>query len=148
MLVGALRGAASAMVERTRSRIGTLNGVKAAGKQAAQMRVARGLAAADVAETLMRDYLARYMAGLPERNELFERATMKLKAAWITDHCRNAINDLVRGFGGDGFRDESPLQRHFRDINMLAVHGFLDIDTATETYGRMILGLAPDDPLL
>ena len=37
------------------------------------------------------------------------------------------VNDLARGFGGDGFCAQSPLQRYFRDINMLAVHALLDI---------------------
>ena len=73
---------------------------------------------------------------------------MKLKAAFITDLCRDGINDIVRGIGGDGFRDASPLQRYFRDVNMLAVHAFLDIDTAAESYGRMTLGLPPDDMLI
>ena len=148
VLVGGLRGAAEAFVERVRHRAGTISGVKAAGSQAAQMRLARGLAAADAAEILMNDYLDRYSARRPERNELSERTLMKLKAAYLTDLCRNAVNDLARGFGGDGFRDDSPLQRYFRDLNMLAVHAFLDIDTAAETYGRMVLGLPLEDRMV
>lgn len=148
VLVGALRGAAAAFTGRTRERQGTITGVKAANRQAAQMRLGRGLAAADAAETLLDAYLERYMQVRSEQNDIADRAAMKLKAAFITDLCRNAINDLARGFGGDGFREQSPLQRYFRDINMLAVHAFLDIDTAAETSGRLTLGLTPDDPLL
>ncbi len=148
VLVGSLRGAAMAFVERTRVRQGTISGVRAAAKQAAQMRLARGLAAADAAETLLDAYVGRYMTVRSEQLDLTDRAAMKLKAAYITDLCRNAVNDLARGFGGDGFRDQSPLQRYFRDINMLAVHAFLDIDTAAETFGRLTLGLPAEDPLL
>ena len=148
VLVGALRGAAEAFTIRTRDRQGTLTGVKAANRQAAQMRLGRGLAAADAAETLLAAYLERYMRVRDEQNHITDRAAMKLKAAFITDLCRNAINDLARGFGGDGFREQSPLQRYFRDINMLAVHAFLDIDTAAETSGRLTLGLAADDAML
>jgi 3-hydroxy-9,10-secoandrosta-1,3,5(10)-triene-9,17-dione monooxygenase len=148
VLVGALRGAALAFTDRTRVRQGTLSGVKAANRQAAQMRLGRGLAAADAAETLLEAYLERFMRVREEQNEITDRAAMKLKAAFITDLCRNAINDLARGFGGDGFREQSPLQRYFRDINMLAVHAFLDIDTATETYGRLTLALSADDAML
>ncbi len=148
VLVGALRGAAEAFTVRTRDRQGTLTGVKAANRQAAQMRLGRGLAAADAAETLLAAYLERYMRVRDEQNHITDRAAMKLKAAFITDLCRNAINDLARGFGGDGFREQSPLQRYFRDINMLAVHAFLDIDTAAETSGRLTLGLAADDAML
>lgn len=148
VLVGALRGAAQAMVARTHERHATFTGANAANRQAAQMRLGRGLASADAAETLLEAYLERYMSERAQQTELADRATMKLKAAFITDLCRNAINDLARGFGGDGFREQSPLQRYFRDINMLAVHAFLDIDTAAESAGRLALGLAVEDPLL
>lgn len=148
VLVGALRGAASAMVERTLGRRGTLNGVRFAERQLPQARVGRGLAAADAAEDLLAAYLARFENSGPEAGELPARAAMKLRGAFITDFCRNALNDLARGFGGDGFREASPLQRYFRDVNMLAVHAFLDIDTAAESAGRLALGLTPDDPVL
>ena len=148
VLVGALRGAANAFVERVKTRQGTISGLKASGKPATQMRLARGLAAATAAETLLDDYLARFMRERSTQNDLMDRADMKLRAALLTDFCRNALNDLARGFGADGFREESPLQRYFRDVNMLAVHAFLDIDTAAETFGRLTLGLPAEDLLL
>jgi 3-hydroxy-9,10-secoandrosta-1,3,5(10)-triene-9,17-dione monooxygenase len=148
VLVGSMRGAADAFAQRTRERQGTISGIKAAGKQATQMRLARAIACADAAETLLDDYLVRFLARLPTRNDPIERSAMKLKAAFVTDLCRAGVNDIARGIGGDGFRDHCPLQRYFRDINMLAVHAFLDIDTAAETYGRLVLGQAIDDPIL
>lgn len=148
VLVGAMRGAANALLRRTQERQGTISGVRAAGKQAAQMRLARALARAEAAETLLDAYLQLFMTDRPEQAELADRCAMKLKAAFIADLCRDGINDIVRGIGGDGFRDASPLQRYFRDVNMLAVHAFLDIDTAAESYGRMVLGLPPEDMLI
>lgn len=138
----------AAFTLRTLERQATFTGAKAANRQAAQMRLGRGIAAADAAQTLLEAYLERYMSVRAEQNELSDRAAMKMKASFITDLCRNAINDLARGFGGDGFREQSPLQRYFRDINMLAVHAFLDIDTAAETAGCLALSLPADDPLL
>jgi len=73
---------------------------------------------------------------------------MKMRAAYIVDMCRNEVNELARGFGGDGFRSKSPLQRYFRDVNTLAVHAFIDIDTAAESFGRLSLGQSTDDPLI
>ena len=73
---------------------------------------------------------------------------MKLKGSCITDLCRNGVNDIAKGIGGDGFRDHSSLQRYFRDINVLAVHAFLDIDTAAQTAGCMRLGLPIEDLLV
>lgn len=66
----------------------------------------------------------------------------------MTDLCRNALNDIVRGIGGDGFRTASPIQRFHRDLGVLAVHAFLDIDTASETTGRFTLDLPVADPLI
>ncbi|WP_228001438.1 acyl-CoA dehydrogenase family protein [Nocardia australiensis] len=148
VVVGAMRGAAEAFVERTKARQGTLSQEKASGKQAAQMRLGRALAAADTAETLLHSFFERLTSERPERAEPFDRAEMKLKAAFITDLCRNSLNDIVRGIGGDGFRTSSPIQRFHRDLNVLGVHAFLDIDTAAETMGRFTLDLPVSDPLL
>jgi 3-hydroxy-9,10-secoandrosta-1,3,5(10)-triene-9,17-dione monooxygenase len=148
-VVGQFRGAVTAFTERTRQRQGTISQVKASGKQAAQQRLGRAIAAADAAEALLDDYLRRFLAQRPEQYEPSDRAAMKLRAAHIVDLCRNSINDIVRGIGGDGFRDHSPLQRFFRDINVLALHAFLDIDNASETAGRLALDLPVEgDPLI
>jgi 3-hydroxy-9,10-secoandrosta-1,3,5(10)-triene-9,17-dione monooxygenase len=148
VVVGQLRGAVTAFADRTRERHGTISGARAADGQVAQQRLGRAIAAADAAETLLDAYLRRLMTHREDRYELADRASMKLKVAQIVDLCRTAMNDMVRGIGGDGFREHSPLQRYFRDINLLALHAFLDIDTAAESTGRLELGLPVHDPLL
>jgi len=148
VVVGQMRGAVTAFTERTRTRQGTISQVKAAGRQAAQQRLGRAVAVADAAEALLDQYVGRLLSSGPERYELADRAAMKLKAAYIVELCRTGLNDMVRGFGGDGFRDHSPLQRYFRDVNTLAVHAFLDLDTATETVGRQVLDVPIEDPLI
>ena len=148
VLVGALRGAAESFLERVHGRQGTISGQRASAKPASQMRLARGLAAADAAEVLLRAYLARFESDEPDQNTVASRVAMKLQASFLSDFCRNAVNELARGFGADGFRDASPLQRYFRDLNMLAVHAFLAIETAAETAGRLALGLQPEDPII
>jgi 3-hydroxy-9,10-secoandrosta-1,3,5(10)-triene-9,17-dione monooxygenase len=148
VVVGQLRGAVTAFTERTRERQGTISHARAAGSQAAQQRLGRAIAAADSAETLLEAYLDRLLRHRAEQYEPADRALMKLKAAHIVDLCRNAMNDIVRGIGGDGFRERSPLQRYFRDINVLALHAFLDIDTASESFGRIALDVPVEDPLI
>jgi 3-hydroxy-9,10-secoandrosta-1,3,5(10)-triene-9,17-dione monooxygenase len=148
VVVGAMRGAADSFVQRTRDRQGTISREKASGKQAAQMRLGRALACAEAAETLLAAYIDRATSNRPEQSDPRDRAEMKLRVAYIVDMCRNGMNDIVRGIGADGFRNSSPLQRFYRDINLLAVHAFLDIDTASETSGRFTLGLPPTDPLV
>lgn len=148
VVVGAMRGATQAFVERTITRQGTLSQEKASGKQATQIRLGRALAAADTAETLLTAFFDRLTARRPEQNDPRDRADMKLRASYLTDLCRNAVNEIARGIGGDGFRSSSPVQRFHRDLSVLAVHAFLDIDTAAETAGRFTLDLPVADPLL
>jgi 3-hydroxy-9,10-secoandrosta-1,3,5(10)-triene-9,17-dione monooxygenase len=147
VVVGIMRGATTAFEARVRERQGTISGAKATGKQATQMRLGRALATADAAETLLRDLMGALKPHEGQRDRVYRNA-MKMKGAYITDLCRNGVNDIAKGIGGDGFRDHSPLQRYFRDINVLAVHAFLDIDTAAETTGCLRLGLPTDDPLI
>lgn len=114
----------------------------------AQIRLGRTLAAANAAETLLSAFFDRLTAVRPEKADPRDRAETKLTAAFITDLCRNTLNDVVRGIGGDGYRTDSPIQRFHRDLDVLSVHAFLDIDTASETAGRFALGLPITDPLV
>ena len=147
VVTGILRGATSAFEARVRERQGTISGAKAAAQQATQMRLGRALANADAAETLMEHLIAALKPHPGQRDPVW-RSTMKLRGSHITDLCRNGVNDIAKGIGGDGFRDHSPLQRYFRDINVLAVHAFLDIETAAQTSGCLRLGLPVEDPLI
>lgn len=148
VVVGALRGAAESFGLRTAQRQGTLSLEKAAGKQAAQIRLGRAIASADAAETLLQAYIDRLLARRPGYTEPADRAEMKLKGAYISNLCRDAMNEIARGIGGDGFRDQSPLQRFFRDINVMSVHAFLDLDNAAENIGRNTLGLPSVDRVI
>lgn len=75
------------------------------------------------------------------------RAEMKVRAAMITDYCSSGINELVLAAGANAFRLASPLQRFFRDMNMLRVHAYLELDSACETHGRVLQGLPPQTPV-
>lgn len=148
VVVGGLRGAADALLARTHKRQGNFSGVKASARQAPQMRLGRALAAASAAETLLKDMMSVFDRPLVEQHKLESRINVRLNAGFIADFCRNAVNDIARGIGADGFRDSSSLQMYFRDLNMLAVHAFLDIDNVTETAGRHALGMQLEDPLV
>ncbi len=49
--------------------------------------------------------------------------------------------------GTSGFRTGSPLERHFRDIQVLKHHA-LAAESRYETVGQVYLGLPPDLPVL
>lgn len=148
VVVGTHRGAVNALRDRVKSRMGTLSGAKAAEKVPAQIRMAQGLARADMAEQMLAAMIAKVAAGGPELAEPKGRAAIKLHAAMVTTFCLDSVNEMARSVGGDAFRDEAPFQRFFRDINTVARHAFLDPDTAGETYGKLELGFPIADPLV
>jgi 3-hydroxy-9,10-secoandrosta-1,3,5(10)-triene-9,17-dione monooxygenase len=148
VVVGTHRGAANALRDRVRSRMGTLSGAKAAEKVPAQIRMAQGLARADMAEQMLSAMIAEISAARPDASDPMARAATKLHAAMVTSFCLDSVNEMARSVGGDAFRDEAPFQRFFRDMNTVARHAFLDPDTAAESYGKLHLGLPTADPLI
>ncbi len=148
VVVGAYRGAADEFLRLTQERQHTFTGTKVATKQTAQIRTGRSQAGAALAEGMLEDYIALINNADPEMlRDPLRRAAIKNRVALITDFCWKGITDLIEGAGANAFRSTSPLQRFFRDLSMLHVHGFLDIESASETYGRMLLGLAPETPI-
>jgi 3-hydroxy-9,10-secoandrosta-1,3,5(10)-triene-9,17-dione monooxygenase len=148
VVVGTHRGAANALRDRVQSRIGTLSGAKSTEKVAAQIRMAQGIARAEMAEQMMAAMIVKLTAPESDLAAPLSRASIKLHAAMVTNFCLDSVNEMARSVGGDGFRDEAPFQRFFRDINMVSRHAFLDPDTAGETYGKLSLGLSHTDPLI
>ena len=148
VIVGTHRGAANALLERTKARIGTISGAAATDKVSAQIRLAKALSRAAAAEHALAGLVARNMANLPNRSEPIYRAEFKLQASMITDACLDSINEMARGVGGDAFRDDASFQRYFRDMNVVARHAFLDSETAAESYGKLVLGLPISDLLI
>lgn len=148
VIVGTHRGAADALFDRIRGRMGTISGAKAAEKVPAQVRLARSLGQAQAAEMLLEALVARNMAARPDAGEPASRSEMKLHAALLTQMCLDSVNDMARGVGGDSFRDDALFQRYFRDLNVVARHAFLDLETAGESYAKLLLGLPISDPLI
>ena len=50
--------------------------------------------------------------------------------------------------GGSGIGEATPVQRAWRDIHAINMHGLLNVETNAEMYGRVVLGLPPNTPLI
>ena len=148
VVVGAYRGAANDFKKLTEERFTTFTSAKVLSKQTAQMRIGHGQTGAALAEAMLENYIAEIDRTDVDRFKPLEaRAATKSKVSMVTDFCSSGINYLFKGAGAGAWRNESSLQRFFRDLNMLTVHGFLDLEVATETYGRILVGLPPESPL-
>lgn len=148
IIVGGFRTVVDEYNTYVESRQGPRFNTRTPSKQLTQIAVGRGLASVDLADEMWNGYLHTLTTTPPELlREPLTRAALKARVATITDFCADGIDATVRAAGAEAFRSKSPLQRVFRDINMLRVHAYLDIDSATETYGRVRFGLPPEVPI-
>jgi alkylation response protein AidB-like acyl-CoA dehydrogenase len=51
-----------------------------------------------------------------------------------------AVEDLMQMAGASALRDESPIQRGWRDVRAISCHVFVNFNAAAENYGRMAFG--------
>lgn len=70
---------------------------------------------------------------------------MGLAASYALDSAVDAVELLYQAAGSTGFRDESPLQKRFRDLHTLR-HNAIASWSRFESLGKMILGRDSDWP--
>ena len=73
---------------------------------------------------------------------------MRADCAWAVRQCLEAVETLYLASGGSGIADGSPLGRAWRDLHAVNMHGLLNLQTNMELYGRIVLGLKPNTPLI
>lgn len=146
---GGLRGATAAFEATVRSRVRGHTGAAVRDQPLAHLQLGGAHVQAEVAEALARGHLRRVEALLAAGAfTMADRVQLRAHAGFVVDHCRRATNELMSQSGSSAFRCDLPLQRFFRDMNMLATHAFFEWDTSREQYGRGKLGLEPTHPLL
>jgi len=74
---------------------------------------------------------------------LEQRVRARRNQAYVATLCLRAVNRVFEGSGGHALFDASPLQRFHRDVHAASHHVSLSWDTASEQYGRVLLGLEP-----
>lgn len=76
------------------------------------------------------------------------RARMRLDCAMGVRRCLEAVEILFHASGASGIRLSSPLTRAVADLRAINQHGLLNLETNQELYGRVLLGLTPNTPLI
>ena len=147
--VGGLDGATAAYEDIMRSKVAAWGGDVLATKQAVHINLGEAHARSRAAGLLLDRHVADTQAIAAERDfTLDRRLDLKLRAGYVADLCRESVNAMMSRSGTSGFRRDEPIQRFFRDLNMLATHAFLDWGTSRELFGRHRLGLEPNNPLI
>ncbi|MGF1597971.1 MAG: hypothetical protein ACFCVK_13725 [Acidimicrobiales bacterium] len=77
-----------------------------------------------------------------------ERAELLFRAAHTVELCRRAVERLFAAAGARAVYDDTALQARFRDLNTASHHAIVDHDGNAELYGRVLLGLEADTPLV
>jgi alkylation response protein AidB-like acyl-CoA dehydrogenase len=107
--------------------------------------VAQAEATLRAARALLYDTLAdtweRTLAGEPIALE--QKATLLLAMTNATQSSAKAVELMYNAAGSTGFSTRSPLERLFRDAQVLKQHGFMS-ESRWETAGQVYLGLQPD----
>jgi 3-hydroxy-9,10-secoandrosta-1,3,5(10)-triene-9,17-dione monooxygenase len=83
-----------------------------------------------------------------EMMEFAKRARVRMDCAQAARECLEAAEILYLASGGSGIHDASALGRAWRDLHAINMHGLLNLETNREMYGRVVLGLEPNTPLI
>lgn len=87
-------------------------------------------------------------ADADEQPTLEECAEVRGHSAYAVQLAKEAVDILYNASGATVIQRNVPLQRFHRDIQGLALHGMILLTTSFEVYGRVLLGLDPETPLL
>jgi 3-hydroxy-9,10-secoandrosta-1,3,5(10)-triene-9,17-dione monooxygenase len=80
--------------------------------------------------------------------DLMTRARMRLDCAQGVRRCLEGVEILFHASGASGIRLASPLTRAVADLRAINQHGLLNLEMNQEVYGRVVLGLEPNTPLI
>ena len=76
------------------------------------------------------------------------RARIRLSCATGVRRCLEGVEVLFKASGASGIRTASPLTRAVADLRAVNQHGLLNLEMNQELYGRVLLGLEPNSPLI
>jgi len=147
--VGCALNAVHLFKERVQSR--TVYGTrdKQSAGALAQSRLAMLTVRAKHAKTLLMA-IAREVSGWGESPEAcsdLDRAELRVRIAQVLREARDVVRGVVEASGASAHQLSNPLGRALRDMETLSCHTVFDLDVATESYGRLLLGLPSNTPV-
>jgi 3-hydroxy-9,10-secoandrosta-1,3,5(10)-triene-9,17-dione monooxygenase len=144
--IGVARGVVDAWREHVRSKAHSYTREQVAGAIPMQLCLAESEARIDCAEMLLRRCLSLVDSGTPIA--LDHRVRNRRDITYASRLLVRAVEDLMQMAGASALRDESPIQRGWRDVRAISSHVFCNFNAAAENYGRHSFGfpLNPNDP--
>ncbi|MBL8588479.1 MAG: acyl-CoA dehydrogenase [Methylobacteriaceae bacterium] len=153
-LAGVALGNAQACLEdfvaEARRRASRQNMARMADFQSVQLRIASAAAQIDAAGLTLRAPCreAGEIAAAGGVPDLRRKTRWRRDAAFAVGLCTQAVSQLVAASGAGGLAADGALQRRFRDAHAAAAHIDFNFDVAGAHYGRVVLGLPSENPVL
>jgi 3-hydroxy-9,10-secoandrosta-1,3,5(10)-triene-9,17-dione monooxygenase len=146
--IGIAEGAVEQFTAATRSRLSTYTGKSVAEFGGIQLRISEAAALAYAARTLaLKDCdEATRLAEAGETPSLDQKARWRRDGAFAAGLCTKAVDLIFTAVGGAGVYLKNPMQRCFRDVHAANAHYALSWDVNGTLYGRVALGLPPNEP--
>jgi alkylation response protein AidB-like acyl-CoA dehydrogenase len=145
--VGVARGALEAFLERLPERaITTTIYSKQADATVTHLMLAEATTKIDLAA-----YLSARAAALADRLggeewPMRDRVQLRADVGYAIRLAKEAVQEVMDHSGASAIRDDVPIQRYLRDIQVLSLHAGLLPTTNLEMHGRVLAGLEPQTP--
>jgi 3-hydroxy-9,10-secoandrosta-1,3,5(10)-triene-9,17-dione monooxygenase len=144
-MVGMAQGAVETFQSYMQAQASALRGGQMAQLTGVQVRLAEATTEVWAARLIMHQDIQEILerARGNEVPTLEERLRARRNQAYVATLCIRVVNRLFEGSGGHALFEASPLQRFHRDVHAASHHVSLSWNTASEQYGRVLLGLEP-----
>jgi 3-hydroxy-9,10-secoandrosta-1,3,5(10)-triene-9,17-dione monooxygenase len=148
--LGNAQAAVDGFIANTRSRVSRYSGAKVGDFQSTQIKIGEAGAKVDAARRVMRQICEEAMDDATHGRvpTMLEKTRFRRDGAFSVKLCTEAVDQLFAAVGAGGLYSSNPVQRRFRDAHAIAAHIAFNTDMAGGTYGRVALGLDPDNPTL
>jgi alkylation response protein AidB-like acyl-CoA dehydrogenase len=145
LLLAVARQAIDEVVTLAQTKVPVVSSTSLRERPSTQAAVARAEAILRAGSLLLYDTLAEvWRATLAGQTiSLTQKADLQLAMAHAVGSAVEAVELMYRIAGTSGIYNRSPLERHFRDVQVLRHHAF-GAEGRYETAGQVFLGLAPD----
>jgi 3-hydroxy-9,10-secoandrosta-1,3,5(10)-triene-9,17-dione monooxygenase len=148
--MGIAQGVIERYTEKTKTQAARYSGQSIADLTTIQVKVAEAAASVDAAFALSyrncEDVMEIARAG--DVPTLEQKVKYRRDGAYAVKLCTHAVDLLFGASGGGGLYDSNPISRAFRDIHAVSAHITQTWDVNAAMYGRVMLGLDPDNPTL
>ncbi len=149
--LGAARGALEVFKERLPGRkVAYTNDESQIEMPVTHLQVAEAATKIEVARLLLHHCsdLIQESAECGQELDPETRGRLHMNCSYAVRQCLEAVEGLFLACGGSGIAESNPIQRAARDIHAMSLHGAYNLQTNLESYGRVLVGLAPKTPMI